>query len=198
MLSAGGAVKGSAGYVAIERVTGTLHGRRGSFTLQHFATMTRGEPHLNIVVVPDSGSGELTGLRGAMKIVIADVRAEVPGAERDHAVRESGRALGDRDAEGASLRALVGDPLPQRAADAMRLPRRTEERLVEVAVAVDQRGEQQRAAELDRRRPGADARAMIVDRRDAPIAQLDVGAPAVGEGHVHQLDVGGRAHRARV
>lgn len=72
MLSAGGAVKGSAGYVAIERVTGTLHGRRGSFTLQHFATMTRGEPHLNIVVVPDSGSGELTGLRGAMKIVIAE------------------------------------------------------------------------------------------------------------------------------
>lgn len=72
MLSAGGAVKGSGGYVAIERVTGTLHGRRGSFTLQHFATMTRGEPYLNIGVVPDSGSGELAGLRGAMKIVIAE------------------------------------------------------------------------------------------------------------------------------
>ncbi len=72
MLSAGGAVKGSAGYVAIERVTGTLHGRRGSFTLQHFATMTRGEPHLNIVVVPDSGSEGLTGLSGSMKIVIAE------------------------------------------------------------------------------------------------------------------------------
>lgn len=72
MLTAGGAVKGSAGYVAIERVTGTLHGRRGSFTLQHFATMTRGEPHLDIVVVPDSGNGELTGLRGVMKIVIGE------------------------------------------------------------------------------------------------------------------------------
>ena len=72
MLSAGGAVQGSAGYVAIERVTGTLHGRSGSFTLQHFATMTRGEPSLNIIVVPDSGSGELAGLRGTMKIVIAE------------------------------------------------------------------------------------------------------------------------------
>lgn len=72
MLSAGGAVQGSAGYVAIERVTGTLHGRRGSFALQHFATMTRGAPHLDIVVVPDSGSGELAGLSGTMKIVIAE------------------------------------------------------------------------------------------------------------------------------
>lgn len=72
MLSAGGAVQGSAGYVAIERVTGTLHGRRGSFALQHFATMTRGAPHLDIVVVPDSGSGELASLSGTMKIVIAE------------------------------------------------------------------------------------------------------------------------------
>lgn len=72
MLSAGGSVQGSAGYVAIERVTGTLHGRRGSFTLQHFATMTRGVPHLEIAVVPDSGSGELAGLSGSMKIVIAE------------------------------------------------------------------------------------------------------------------------------
>lgn len=72
MLSAGGVVQGSAGYVAIERVTGTLHGRSGSFTLQHFATMTRGAPHLDIVVVPDSGSGELAGLSGTMKIVIAE------------------------------------------------------------------------------------------------------------------------------
>ena len=72
MLSAMGGVKGSAGYVAVERVTGTLHGRSGSFTLQHNATMTRGAPYLNIVVVPDSGSGELAGLTGSMKIVIAD------------------------------------------------------------------------------------------------------------------------------
>jgi hypothetical protein len=70
MLSAMGAVHGSAGYVAIERVTGTLHGRSGAFTLQHNATMTRGAPCLNVVVVPDSGSGELAGLRGTLAITI--------------------------------------------------------------------------------------------------------------------------------
>ena len=72
MLSAMGNFKGSAGYVAIERVTGTLHGRRGSFTLQHNATMTRGEPYLNIIVVPDSATDELVGLSGKMLIIIAD------------------------------------------------------------------------------------------------------------------------------
>ena len=66
MLTAGTAIKNSAGYVAIERVTGTLAGRTGTFALQHNATMTRGEGALNIVVVPDSGTGELTGLSGAM------------------------------------------------------------------------------------------------------------------------------------
>lgn len=70
MLSAGTAVQGSAGYVAIEHVTGTLGGRRGAFVLQHYATMTRGAPHLVITVVPDSGTGELVGLTGAMSIVI--------------------------------------------------------------------------------------------------------------------------------
>src|SRR4051794_11990584 len=55
MLSAMGSVKGSAGYVAIEKVTGTLQGRKGSFVLQHNATMDRGKPELNIIVVPDSG-----------------------------------------------------------------------------------------------------------------------------------------------
>ncbi|MGH8447608.1 MAG: DUF3224 domain-containing protein [Solimonas sp.] len=70
MLSAGGSVKGSAGYVAIERVTGTLHGRSGSFALQHSGTMERGTPSLSVTVVPDSGSGELAGLAGAMRIVI--------------------------------------------------------------------------------------------------------------------------------
>ncbi|MEP6939769.1 MAG: DUF3224 domain-containing protein [Rudaea sp.] len=74
MLSAMGNVKGSAGYVAIERVSGTLAGRSGSFALQHNATMTRGEPFLNIVVVADSGSGALAGLSGSMKIIIADGR----------------------------------------------------------------------------------------------------------------------------
>ncbi len=72
MLSAMSSVKGSAGYVAMERVTGTLHGRSGSFVLQHNATMTRGQPFLNIIVVPDSGSGELAGLAGTMNIIIAD------------------------------------------------------------------------------------------------------------------------------
>jgi hypothetical protein len=70
MLSAGTGTQGSAGYVTIERVTGTLHERRGSFVLQHNATMTRGVPYLNIVVVPDSGTEELTGLDGTMRIVI--------------------------------------------------------------------------------------------------------------------------------
>jgi hypothetical protein len=70
MLSAGTDTKGSAGYVAIERVTGTLNGRSGGLTLQHNATMTRGAPYLNIVVVPDSGTGELLGLSGTMHINI--------------------------------------------------------------------------------------------------------------------------------
>ena len=73
MLAAGSGGKGASGsYVALERVTGTLHGCSGSFVLQHNATMTRGEPYLNIIVVPDSGSGALTGLTGKMNIVIAD------------------------------------------------------------------------------------------------------------------------------
>ena len=70
MLSAGTSVKGSAGYVAIELVTGILNGRSGTFVLQHNATMTRGTPSLNIIVVPDSGTGELTGLSGTMNIII--------------------------------------------------------------------------------------------------------------------------------
>ena len=71
MLTAGTEVKGSAGYVALERVTGTLRGRSGSFVLQHSATMTRGEPQLSITVVPDSGSGQLVGIAGKMTIIIA-------------------------------------------------------------------------------------------------------------------------------
>ena len=70
MLTAGTAIKNSAGYVAIERVTGTVHGRRGTFALQHNATMTRGEGKLAIIVVPDSGTGELTGLSGTLGIEI--------------------------------------------------------------------------------------------------------------------------------
>ena len=72
MLSAMTATRGSAGYVALERVDGTLHGRRGSFVLQHTGTMTRGTPALSVSVVPDSGSGELTGLSGDFNIIVAD------------------------------------------------------------------------------------------------------------------------------
>jgi hypothetical protein len=72
MLAAGTSVKGSAGYVAIEHVTGTLHGREGTFVLQHTGTMTRGAPSLAVTVVPDSGTGKLTGLSGTMAIRIED------------------------------------------------------------------------------------------------------------------------------
>ena len=65
-------VNGSAGYVAIERVTGTLQGRSGSFVLQHHGRMTRGTADLAISVVPDSGSGQLAGITGRMTINIAD------------------------------------------------------------------------------------------------------------------------------
>lgn len=70
MLGYGDAAKGSAGYVAIERVTGTLAGRSGSFALQHSGTMTHGAFQLSVTVVPDSGTGQLAGLAGAMNIII--------------------------------------------------------------------------------------------------------------------------------
>jgi hypothetical protein len=72
MLAAMTDTEGSAGYVAIERVTGTLDGREGTFALQHSGTMTRGAQQLSITVVPDSGTGELAGLAGTMTIQIAD------------------------------------------------------------------------------------------------------------------------------
>jgi hypothetical protein len=70
MLAVQSDVKGSAGYVALERVTGKLQGRSGGFVLQHSATMTRGESAAAITVVPDSGSGELAGLTGKMTIKV--------------------------------------------------------------------------------------------------------------------------------
>lgn len=72
MLSAGTLTKGSAGYVAIDHVTGTLEGRRGSFVLQHSGSMNRGVPTLSIMVVPDSGTDELAGLSGTLSINIID------------------------------------------------------------------------------------------------------------------------------
>jgi Protein of unknown function (DUF3224) len=70
MLSAMTGTKGSAGYVALEMVNGTLGGRKGTFVLQHSGTMDRGQAQLSVTVVPDSGTGELSGLSGSMKIRI--------------------------------------------------------------------------------------------------------------------------------
>lgn len=72
MLAFRSAVEGSAGYVAMEQVDGTLDGRAGTFVLQHSGTMDRGAQRLDLNVVPDSGTGELVGLRGSMQIEIAD------------------------------------------------------------------------------------------------------------------------------
>jgi hypothetical protein len=73
MLAAGTGAKGSSGgYVALEIVTGFLKGRTGTFVLQHSATMNRGVPQLSITVVPDSATGQLTGLTGKINITIAD------------------------------------------------------------------------------------------------------------------------------
>lgn len=68
--SAATIVKGSGGYVAMERVTGKLNGRSGSFVLQHSGTMTRGTPQLSVTVVPDSGTDQLTGITGTFTIKI--------------------------------------------------------------------------------------------------------------------------------
>jgi hypothetical protein len=72
MLAVGTAVEGSAGYVAMEQITGALSGRKGTFALQHTGTMTRGAPQLSVTVVPDSGTGQLIGLAGRMDINIID------------------------------------------------------------------------------------------------------------------------------
>jgi hypothetical protein len=70
MLAHSTATQGSAGYVAIEQVSGTLQGRTGTFVLQHNGVMDRGAPQLTITVVPDSGTGQLAGLTGKMDIQI--------------------------------------------------------------------------------------------------------------------------------
>jgi len=76
MLSAMTPIKGSAGYVAIEQVNGSLSGKSGSFVLQHFGMMERGKDRLILEVVPDSGTGELEGLTGSMAINIEDGKHE--------------------------------------------------------------------------------------------------------------------------
>jgi len=70
MLTAGDAASGSAGYVAIEQVTGKLGGKAGGFALQHSGTMTKGALQLTITIVPGSGTGELSGISGKMDIQI--------------------------------------------------------------------------------------------------------------------------------
>ena len=72
MLSAGNPAAGSAGYVAIEHVTGSLQGRSGSFALQHNGTMHNGASHLAIAIVPGSGTGDLFGIEGKLKIEIVE------------------------------------------------------------------------------------------------------------------------------
>jgi hypothetical protein len=72
MLTVGTDVQGSAAYVAVERVTGTLQGRTGSFALQHTGLMTRGAPQLTIAIVPDSGTGELAGIAGSLAIRVVE------------------------------------------------------------------------------------------------------------------------------
>lgn len=70
MLAARTAVEGSAGYVALEKVTGTMQGKKGTFVLQHNGTMSHGAQEMRITVVPDSGTDELVGLAGTFTIII--------------------------------------------------------------------------------------------------------------------------------
>jgi hypothetical protein len=70
MLTAMAATQGSGAYVAVERVTGTLLGKRGSFALVHRGVMAQGQQELSITVVPDSGTEELKGLQGTLSILI--------------------------------------------------------------------------------------------------------------------------------
>ena len=89
MLTAVTPIKGSAGYVAIERVTGTLHGRAGSFVLQHTGTMDNGAQQLSITIVPDSGTGALAGIRGVFRLRIEagrhdyELEYSLPGSGTD-------------------------------------------------------------------------------------------------------------------
>ena len=109
-------VKGSAGYVALERFTGKLNGAQGSFVLQHSATMHKGESDAKITVVPDSGSGELAGLRGKMSITVAEdgrtTTSSTSSSTRraDGALREGSRA---RVSRSRARHASGGSPSPR-------------------------------------------------------------------------------------
>jgi hypothetical protein len=71
MFGAGDFKKGAAGYVAIEQVTGTLDGKQGTFVLQHLATMDANGPHMQVGIVPGSGTGQLQGITGTFTIVVS-------------------------------------------------------------------------------------------------------------------------------
>ena len=86
MLTAGSDVKGSGAYVAVERVTGTLKGRKGAFVLVHKGTMGHGSMHLEVSVVPDSGTDQLTGIAGTLNIIIADAKHSY---ELEYTLRDS-------------------------------------------------------------------------------------------------------------
>ena len=101
MLAAMTATRGSAGYVALERVEGTLRGRRGTFFLQHAGTMDRGTPSLSVTVVPDSGTDELIGLSGRLDIRIDGRRAPL---------RLRVRARRTVDDDGVASRSVIARP----------------------------------------------------------------------------------------
>jgi len=88
MLTGGTSVKGSGVYVAVEHVTGSINGRAGSFLFRHVGVMTRGTPSLSVEVVPDSGTGQLTGITGKMNIIITDGKHSY---EFDYSLPESGK-----------------------------------------------------------------------------------------------------------
>lgn len=88
MLGVGDPAKSSAGYVAIEQVTGILHGRAGSFALQHIGKMDRGNYKLIVAVVPGSGTGELEGLAGSFNIAVT---AGKHAYDLEYTLPESGR-----------------------------------------------------------------------------------------------------------
>lgn len=89
MLTAGTVTKGSAVYVAVEKVTGTLRGRGGSFLLHHQGIMTRGVPQLSVAIVPDSGTDALKGISGTLAIRVADGKHSY---ELDYSFEEGAKA----------------------------------------------------------------------------------------------------------
>jgi hypothetical protein len=191
MIGARTAVEGSAGYVAIERVTGTLDGKRGTFVLQHNGIMTRGARSLTVTVVPDSGTGELVGLSGGMDIRIVegkhfyDFEYALLGSSRpvrrafrrtlDHELRdEARRVVGGARAHDAGddhpAEALLGGAIP--AAEPAQRERNRVDPADVLGAAIDDAGvvvSQQHAA-----RARVERDAALVDHRRFERAHRDV------------------------